>query len=505
MKLYEFITHAKDYIYFAMEKDPFDALLHSEKKEHYMIVPNSISIHRQAFVELFKRYNLAEMYELSNCFLGAHCEPYMLFHLVATPVDYIKVSVYDKPAHLYRDDIYDPQSGILRISDKYTDDFLHYLQKLDAWRATGKQPEDIKLEEQFRSVPFSEFNNEIVYTRFYMDYHEETRRVLRDEQIVDLSEIAEVFQSHWLMEGGHDKVRVLDGNKQLKYPFIPDLDTVESFETSVKLKIGDIVESRGRYLLVDKSADYDMYAPAGTQVIRTKGSIIPEYLYLYLTSRIATRIYRVLNIPAGTNSSAVSRGLKDFPIVMPKDSPEHYIELFKKISSPDERIYQRLKSPASSSSVSDILTAEFIETIQLNNDTLLHTQIEKDIAELNRCYEVKAYKSTLMLAGSILEAFLIDWISEIEGRNYFTEDLLIERNGEEQKADLDGYIHYLFKYFYPRWNRYSYKSHDIRKMRNLVHVKLCLTRTEEITADVCIKMIDNLKEVIESREKFSTL
>ena len=48
---------------------------------------------------------------------------------------------------------------------------------------------------------------------------------------------------------------------------------------------------------------------------------------------------------------------------------------------------------------------------------------------------------TLILAGSILEAVLIDWLTEIKGEDYFKKDYMItDRNGRSKRADLIDYI-----------------------------------------------------------------
>lgn len=61
------------------------------------------------------------------------------------------------------------------------------------------------------------------------------------------------------------------------------------------------------------------------------------------------------------------------------------------------------------------------------------TFITDDIKELNACYRAKAYKATLILAGSILEAVLIDWLSEINQADYFTNDYIVtDRNGRSK-------------------------------------------------------------------------
>lgn len=504
MKIIDFIRNASKYIYFTNQRNPLEKVLNSSEEEHYLLIPNSLTIFRNDFARLFKKYNLKELFEISNCFLGAWQEPYMFMHVTKAPVSLIKIATYEKPAHLYRDDIYDPDCGELRVCDKYLPDFLHYLDSLDMWRKTGQKPEDIKYEQIFRLIPSSEFNPEVIYTRFYLDYNEETRKVLSGEQIVPLSELADVIPSYLKSDAEIKEVRALDGNRVPQYPYIPELDTIKYTPTSVLLKKGDIVERRDRFFLVDKDADFDVYAPPAANVIRANKGVSPEYLYLYLSSKIAWKIRSVLSIPAGEHSRANSRRLNEFPIVLPKEDDSVYQNQFAKIASPDEKVYQSLLSPKGSESVNDILQAEIFDSIKLNNETLLRSHIEKDMQELNRCYDAKAYKSAIMLAGSMLETFLIDWVSEIDEVNYFEEDKIVtKKDGTTGRADLGDYIYYLYDYFKPKWNSASKQAHQIRNKRNLVHVKLYLKRSEEISDDLCLEIINDLKDIIESRKTLS--
>lgn len=52
--------------------------------------------------------------------------------------------------------------------------------------------------------------------------------------------------------------------------------------------------------------------------------------------------------------------------------------------------------------------------------------MKEDIKELDACFASGAYKATLILTGSVLEAFLLDWLSEIDGKNYFEEPYIID-------------------------------------------------------------------------------
>lgn len=504
MKIIEYIRKPSQYIYFTNQRNPLEKVLNSSEEEHYLLIPNSLTIFRKDFSLLFQKYNLKELFEISNCFLGAWQEPYMFMHITKAPAPLIKIATYEKPAHLYRDDIYDPDCGKLRVCDRYLPAFLQYLDSLDAWRKTGQKPEDVKYEQTFRLISSSEFNPEVIYTRFYLDYNEETRKVLSGEQLVPLSELAEVIPSYFKSDVEIKEVRALDGNRRPQYPYIPELDTIKYLPSSVILRKGDIVAKRDRFFLVDKDASFDVYAPPGTEVIRANKDVSPEYLYLYLRSKIAWRIRSVLTIPAGEHIHASSRSLDEFPIVLPKEDDSVYQNQFARIASPDEKVYQSLLSPKGSASVNDILQAEIIDSIRLNNEALLRSHIEKDMQELNRCYEAKAYKSAIMLAGSILETFLIDWISEINGLNYFEEDLIVtKKDGTTGRADLGDYIYYLYDYFKPKWNSVSKQAHQIRNKRNLVHVKLYLKRSEEITDDLCLEIINDLKDIIESRKSLS--
>lgn len=131
--------------------------------------------------------------------------------------------------------------------------------------------------------------------------------------------------------------------------------------------------------------------------------------------------------------------------------------------------------------------------------------IKEDIAELDTCYSSGAYKATLILAGSILEAFLLDWLSEIDGKNYFEQPYKIrvqKPDGTfkwEKKEQLNVYIDQIKELERPNWMEPSEKAHFIRESRNSVHAKVCLKREIGINAETCGKVITYLKEIIDTR------
>jgi len=255
--------------------------------------------------------------------------------------------------------------------------------------------------------------------------------------------------------------------------------------------------------LVNKEPAFELYSAPSCNVLRAK-DVSPEYLYIYLTSEIARMIRTILTIPIGDKWTVSGRKIEEFPIVAPQHTTEYYAELFKKISNPDERFFEKILLPEKEDSVGAVLDLETLTNFKLSNEELLRTHINSDIEELKICFDNKAYKSMMIMAGAILEAFLIDWKSEIDGVNYFKENLEIDKeDGTTGKADLKDYINLLYKEYKPKWNSISKKAHMIRKKRNLVHAKLCLNKAEEITERLCLEIMDNLKEIVKSREEMT--
>ena len=73
--------------------------------------------------------------------------------------------------------------------------------------------------------------------------------------------------------------------------------------------------------------------------------------------------------------------------------------------------------------------------------------ILRDLTELRLCIKSRAYKAAIIMAGSILEAFLIDWLCEIDGKDYFSEDYIVidKKYNHPRRADLKDYINEIQK------------------------------------------------------------
>ena len=128
-----------------------------------------------------------------------------------------------------------------------------------------------------------------------------------------------------------------------------------------------------------------------------------------------------------------------------------------------------------------------------------------DMEELNTCFKAGAYKATLILAGSILEAFLIDWLSEINGTNYFKEEYYVfdKRTNQKRRANLIDYIDSINEIERPEWIKEANMAHTIRQKRNLVHAKLGIN-SNEVNKNTCRMVIDYLKNIILKRAQITS-
>lgn len=167
-----------------------------------------------------------------------------------------------------------------------------------------------------------------------------------------------------------------------------------------------------------------------------------------------------------------------------------YYKRFQRMKNPTEEVKNLYKS------IFDFLVSDYQH---------LYGSMKEDVDELDTCYSSGAYKATLILAGSVLEAFLLDWLSEIDRKNYFEEPYKIrvqKADGTyrwEKKDQLNVYIDQIKELERPDWMESSEKAHFIRKSRNSVHAKVCLKGEIDINKETCRKVITYLKEIIDTR------
>lgn len=519
LDIFELINNGANYIVSLNIMNSFDAYIEKGELEYHLLVPNRILMDHWSIKKLFEKYYIQEIFEVSNCYLGSNNESYAYWHITKKKPTGIKTAIYYGYAHPYRDN--ENAEGKLWIPDKFNDDYKKYISMLEMWRRTGKQPADIKNSCKFNEINVDEFDYTKPYARFYRKSNSELRDLLRTVKIMPLKDIADIVRVSIKDRDDATRVKSLDPKIAPTYPYIPEVQAVKGLISTEKLYKGDIVElglNHRIFFLIDKDSDFDLYAPLGRYIIRAK-TVCPEYLYLYLNSKTAQRILHEFEIPFGDCGSTSLSSLEEFPVIVPQEAEGLYKERFLEISSPNKRFYITLNEQGHSKNLEQELLREIYGQVKLNNEKLIKKWIDKDLSELDICCSHGAYKATLILAGSIMEAFLIDWLSEIKTElqkkkvNYFEEQFRKPEWDKENncyKKDKDGniiyrnanladYINEIRKIKKPEWMQEAEEAHQIREKRNLVHAKLCLKEDAEINDDMCRKVIRYLSNIIKSR------
>ena len=111
-----------------------------------------------------------------------------------------------------------------------------------------------------------------------------------------------------------------------------------------------------------------------------------------------------------------------------------------------------------------------------------------------------AYQSAVVLMGAALEAFLVDWASEKDGKDYFEEPYrIVNIDGRSQPwyMSLNDAICRIGKVV-KKWDARD-KADSIRKMRNSIHPKVFLKQNEKLTKEKCDAALQDLDAVIKSR------
>lgn len=319
------------------------------------------------------------------------------------------------------------------------------------------------------------------------------RKIIPSEKLLPLDSVAEMLVSHPTGRAGKNF---------LVYEYPLDYEKLkEGRETTVQLHKYDII-MRGRMpkklYMVDEEPQVPIFASPTDAVIRPLDKIQPEYLYLFLKSKTGQEIMAYFANATSCQPVLRKADFQNIYIAEPTLSEQEYRAAFE-IENHYNLSYEtyneligRFKS-ANQDGISAIFNEECISDILKNKGDALVQLIRTDIEELNACFQAKAYKATLIIAGSILEAILLDWLSEIDGKNYF------EQEYKSRKEDnLLNYINSIKALKAPKWVKEADMAHKIRIKRNLVHAKLGI-ESDAVNEETCKMVIEYLEQVIRTR------
>ena len=384
--------------------------------------------------------------------------------------------------------------------ERFSEEYLKYLTACEQY-AEGETPKGVSKIGAFYSVPVTEMVPGRYSPSFYTPDNRRIRRELAQAKTVPLEDIAEVFVPRKL-KGGEPHSLLLRP-KDVRFPVdFSNLDRGEP--TTVCLEVGDVVlctvGGDNRSIVFDLETDEKAYASTSTAVIRAHG-ISPEYLCFYLSSEIAKVTLSTLGSGIVLKQLRLS-SLRTFPVVLPVMDSQYYLTEYAILAGRVLRDYRDLEQlkQGKPEAIEAILDTEIASRIDAYYENQLREFLTSDITELNTCFRHGAYKAAIILAGSILEAVLIDWLSEIKHVNYFEEDYYVRdhRTGRTKRADLLDYINEIKFLERPRWAKEADMAHTIRRKRNLIHAKLCID-SDEVNEKTARMVIDYLDKVLRTR------
>ncbi len=442
--------------------------------------------------KVLENYYIIGIFDISTIFSFDTNVKFSLFILSKTKTELIKMGVYSSFIRLSKNDL---------TNVNLPSDFVEYCILASKWINTDCNiPNDTETYE-FNVISNNHFNNKFPTAERYKKKVLKTIELLEKENTVPLCTLAEIIIPKITnMTKGKSITR-----QCLKYPFNYSGINNEKV-TDIQVKKGDIIIVNELIYLLNDDID-NVYLSAFMQLVRPKNNISSEYLYLYLISDTAKTI--IANKSLGHVIKRIGKNeLESIPVILPPKNTEKYKSIFTKLYfNQKESTINELTSiipflKKEVETLESLLLSEQLPKLNQIKNEKVRSLISDDIKELEICYKHKAYKSTLILAGSILEAFLIDWLGTINQKDYFSEEYFVQDKYNPYKtkrADLIDYIDSIKELKRPSWMNEAEKAHTIRKKRNMVHAKLCMNQNHEINEHTCRMVIDSLIEIISTR------
>lgn len=489
-----------------------DYVLEDETKEEVWLItiPSKLlnAVRGNRIKQITQKYFVAGVYNLGTPYLNTGLSMELL-HLTKERFKTIDISIFKGQMFIAGLKKKNSDEAFI-MPDRYSLKYERYLEGVEYWINSGSLPEDdANGEYEYNSIDVSEVSEQRINAEYYSKKAIGVRKFLQNETLYNMEDIVDIIVPRRVDKGVGKVIRMVD----LSYPLKIE-NILEKQITNVKLKKNDILFSTiGKAFLVPDEVNETIYVDQNMFVIRCR-DIQPEYLFLYLNSDVCQTIIDSQKI--GSFIHKVTRkSIADIPVIIPTKEEEEYRLQAHLLTHIEKRSYQinsdiepRILAYWNAlyknrnikiEKVEDILGMELLEKLKVYSTNQLQEMLHDDWKELNDCFRVGAYKATLILAGSILEAVLIDWLSEIKGNNYFEEDYMVtDRNGRIKRADLIDYINEIKYIERPHWIEGATKAHEIRKKRNLVHAKLGIN-SDEIDRDTCRMVIDYLRDVIKTR------
>lgn len=351
---------------------------------------------------------------------------------------------------------------------------------------------------------YKEFNIKNLNPLYYTKQAIKIRNELCEKDYRLLKDLVESFSNNIEKD---IEVKYMDSTN-MKYPFVYSDLKVGKIQRAQKVKKGDIIclliGKQPKFYLYNEKYE-DIYIKLGNYcILRCKEEKYRSYLVNYLNDEKA-RLYFSTTVHGNYIPHLNKEDLMNLKIVLPDEymlktanEIQNYLMDQKKMTPYEinELIRKSYKIDYKKES-HKMITNDMILLVSHLKLKVLKELIDNDFNEVEICFKNGAYKAAIILCGSILEAVLLDWLSEFENTdNIFN----IAKNEYGRDLELSKIISRLQSVIKPYWYEAD-KAHEIRKTRNMVHPKEYIKKNKKVTFEECKEIIEDLKDIMESKEK----
>lgn len=486
---YPILSGNKDQLFEAIKNKEYDC-------EYALLTMNIIQKNKEY---LFKEYHPDIIIQITSPFSGIGIN-FILIHLNKyVPLKFMtgifKGKATDNRKRQFTRDI----ASTWSLSGNYTDDFNNLIETINLFISNkNSDRKDIFIND----YKIFDINN--INPLYYTKQAIKIRNELDENDYRLLSEFVDIYTSPT-----HKNInaKFID-SKNFTYPLIyKNLATAE-LKKAIKVEKGDIVclliGERPKFYLFDDDHG-DIFVKAGNySVLRCKDKKNTSYLVNYLNDEKA-RMYFSSNVRGSFIPMLSKFDLLNLKVIIPTEEmlnisneTQLYLTNQKKLSPYEvNELIRNSYSDKHNKESQKMITYDMVELISNMKIQVLKELISDDLKEVDTCFENGAYKSAIILCGSILEAILLDWLSEYED----TDDIYNVAKAEDGRdLDLSNIITKLKNIVKPYWYEAN-KAHEIRKTRNMVHPKECIKNNKKVTYEECEMIINDLKDILESKEE----
>lgn len=422
---------------------------------------------------------------------------FSLIHIVDKKPDMILTGIYHGVV-CYKNKEINHRNWKYELTGEYTEDFKNFVKNIELFISNKEIKRD-----DLNIILYDTFEKQHINPLYYTKQAIDVRKELNEHNSIKLCDLADIITN----QTDKNIIGKVITSKDFNYPFGRDKIANQMITRATKVKNGDIIG----LLIGDKPKFYlyteeynDIYIKPGNYcIIRCKEKKYNAYLASYLNDEKALMYFSTVMTGTCIKKTLLS-DLKETKVLIPSEKILKIANLSIEYASTHKEntiaeINDLLRN--NSNDKYKFKTEEMVTNDLLNNITKIKIKalkevIDGDMVEVNRCFNIKAYKAAIILCGSILEAVLLDWLSEYENIND-AFDVGVKADGKD--LELYCIINKLESIIKPKW--YEAKmANEIRKTRNMVHPKVCLRNNKNITQEECKKIIQELNDIIQSKE-----